>query len=79
MIADRDQLEELIDQHLAEHRVAVDRAFADMGTEKDVEEVDGFLNGLKGLNAAYGKTLQWSSQAEFDKLMLSDEPLRIRG
>lgn len=78
MIADRDQLEGLIDQHLAEHRLALDRSFANMSTAKDAEDVTGFLDGLKALNAAYGKALQWNSQAEFDTLMLSDEPLRIR-
>ena len=79
MIADRDRLEELVDQHLAEHRLALHRAFADIRTGKDADDVTGFLDGLKALNAAYGKALQWNSQAEFDTLMLSDEPLRIRG
>lgn len=35
------------------------------------------LDGLKAPNAAYGKALQWGSQAEFDDAMRSDEQLKL--
>ena len=77
MIADRDRLEELVDRHLAEHEAALDRAFADMAAARDGEDIGRLLDGLNALNAAYGKTLQWGSQAEFDTVMQSDEPLKL--
>ena len=77
MIADRERLEELIDEHLAERRVTLDRTFADMGTAWEDEDLDRFLDALKTLNAVYGKALPWSSQEEFDALMLSDKPLKM--
>lgn len=77
LIADRDRLEELVDRHLAEREIALDRAFADMSTARDGEDIGRFLDGLKALNAAYGKALQWGSQAEFDTVMQSDEPLKL--
>lgn len=77
LIADRDRLEELVDRHLAEREAALDRAFADMSAARDGEDIGRFLNGLKALNAAYGKALQWDSQAEFDTVMQSDEPLKL--
>lgn len=77
MIADRDRLEELVDRHLAEREAALDSAFADMAAARDDEDIGSFLDGLNALNAAYGKALQWSSQAEFDDAMRSDEPLKL--
>ena len=77
LIADRDRLEELVDRHLAEREVALARAFADMAAARDGEEIGRFLDGLNALNAAYGKALQWGSQAEFDTVMQSDEPLKL--
>lgn len=77
LIADRDRLEELVDRHLAEREVALDRTFADMAAARDGEDIGRFLGGLNALNAAYGKTLQWGSQAEFDTVMQSDEPLKL--
>ena len=77
MIADRDRLEELVDRHLADRRIALDRAFADMAAARDDEDIERFLGGLTALNAAWGKALQWSSLTEFDALMESDEPLKL--
>ena len=77
LIADRDRLEELVDRHLAERETALDRAFADMSAARDGEDIGRFLDGLKALNAAYGKALQWGSQTEFDTVMQSDEPLKL--
>ena len=77
MIADRDRLEELVDRHLAEREAALDRTFADMAATRDGEDIGRFLDGLNALNAAYGKALQWGSQAEFDTVMQSDEPLKL--
>ena len=73
MIADRDRLEELIDRHLTVRGVALDCAFADMDTAQDDEDLGMFLDALKELNPS----LQWSSLAEFESVMLSDEPLKI--
>ena len=77
LIADRDRLEKLVDRHLAEREAALDSAFADMAAARDGEDIGSFLYGLNALNAAYGKALQWSSQAEFDDAMRSDEPLKL--
>lgn len=77
MIADRDRLEELVDLHLAERRITLDRTFADMGAAWDDEDHERFLDALRTLNEVYGTALPWSSQAEFDALMLSDKPLKI--
>ena len=77
MIADRDRLEDLVDRHLAERGIALDCTFADMGAARDDEDLGRFLDALKELNSVYGKALQWSSQAEFDALMLSDQPVKL--
>ena len=77
MIADRDRLEELVDRHLAEREIALDRAFADMSAARDGEDIGRFLDGLNALSAAYGEALQWGSQTEFDTVMQSDEPLKL--
>ena len=76
MIADRDRLEDLVDRHLAERRIALGRSFADMCAARDGDDEDlgRFLDALKTLNPA----LPWSSLAEFESsVMLSDEPLKI--
>ena len=73
MIADRDRLEELIDLHLTVRGIALDSAFADMGAARDDEDLGRFLDALKTLNP----TLPWSSLAEFENVMRSDEPLKI--
>ena len=73
MIADRDRLEDLVDRHLAERGIALDCAFADMGEARDDEDLGRFLDALKALNPG----LPWSSLAEFDALMLSDQPVKL--
>ena len=73
MIADRDRLEDLVDRHLAERGIALDCAFADMGAARDDEDLGRFLDALKALNPG----LPWSSLAEFDALMLSDQPVKL--
>ena len=75
MIADREQLEGLVDRHLAERAFALDHTFADMVVARGNQDIGRFLNGLKEVNAAYGKVLPWNSQAEFDSRMDSDAPL----
>ena len=73
MIADRDRLEYLVDRHLADRGIALDCAFADMGAARDDEDLGRFLNALKALSPG----LPWSSLAEFDALMLSDQPVKL--
>ena len=42
LIADRDRLEELVDRHLEEREVVLDRALADMAAARDGEDIGSY-------------------------------------
>ena len=76
LVADREQLQSLVDSHLAE-RQALDRTFADLYSARDANDIDGFLEALCGLNKAYGTILPWGNFDEADSAMLGPEPLKL--
>jgi len=72
LIADREHLELLVETHLTDRKALFACTFTELSTARDDNDVDGFLNGLRKLNAAYGKTLPWRTHREFDNFMLDD-------
>ena len=69
MIADREQLEELVDRHCEAREPALDRTFSDLHAAKRRNDIEGFLAGLVEVNDAYGKTLPWTDFSEFQNFM----------
>ena len=76
LVADREQLQSLVDSHLAE-RWTLDRTFADLYSAHDANDIDGFLEALCGLNKVYGTMLPWGNFDEADSAMLGPEPLKL--
>ena len=72
LISDRNNLETLVETHLADREALFACSFADLRLARDGNDIDGFLNGLEKLNQAYRKTLPWGTHREFDDFMLDD-------
>ena len=72
LVADRNHLEALVDTHLADREALFACTFADLTFARDRNDLDGFLHGLQKLNQAYGRTLPWRTQREFDDFMRDD-------
>ncbi len=72
LVADREQLESMVETHFSGRDALFESTFADLQSARDCGDLDGFLSGLQKLNAAYGKSLPWNTQREFDEFMLDD-------
>ena len=77
MVADREQLQSILNSDLAGRQAVLDRTFADLQSTRDANDIDGFLARLCDLNGAYGAMLPWSNIDEFESNMLSPEPLKL--
>ena len=78
MVADREQLQLIVDSDFSGRQALLGRTFADLRSARSANDIDGFLARLRGLNEAYGALLPWSGFAEFEKtVMLSSEPLKL--
>ena len=70
--ANATQLERILQEHAVEKERLLGSAFDQLRTNYGVEDVDGFLNGLCEIAAAYGGELPWSDFETFDAWMEDD-------
>ena len=77
MVADRKQLQSILDSDLASRQTVLHRTFADLQSTRDASDIDGFLARLCDLNGAYGAMLPWSNLNEFESDMLRPAPLNL--
>ena len=70
--ANATQLERILQEHAVEKERLLGSAFDKLRTNYGVEDVDGFLNGLCEIAAAYGGDLPWSDFETFDAWMEDD-------
>jgi len=77
LVADREQLQSMVDSHLTGRQVLFNRTFADLQAARDTSDIDRFLKGLCKLNEAFSKALPWCNMAEFDNAMSHPDPLKL--
>ncbi len=70
--ANATELERMLREHAVEKERLLRSAFDQLRTNYGVEDVDGFLNGLCEIAAAYGGDLPWSDFETFDAWMEDD-------
>lgn len=72
LIADRQELEVLIESTYKERKLSFEKSFSDFKEGLLTNDVDNIICGLIKINNLYGKTLQFTTQKEFDLFMISD-------
>lgn len=72
LCANATQLERILREHAVEKERLLGSAFDKLRTNYGVEDVDGFLNGLCEIAAAYGGELPWHDFETFDAWMEDD-------
>ena len=77
LVADREELQSMVDSHLTRRQALFNRTFADLQAARDTSDIDRFLKGLCKLNEAFGKALPWCNMAEFDNAMSHPDPLKL--
>ena len=78
IIAYRAELEKLVTAYIAEKLETVQTGFSVIDQAIAEDDIDKFLQGNRYIQEAFGKQeVQFSTQAEFDEFMDSDEALKL--
>ncbi len=73
LLEERDELEKLIEKTYRERKITFEKSFEQFKKGLSSKDVDNVISGLIGINAMYGKKLQFETQEEFDDFMASDD------
>ena len=78
IIAYRAELEKLVTAYIAEKLETVQTGFSVIDQAIAEDDIDKFLQGNRYIQEAFGKQeVQFSTQAEFDEFMDSEEALQL--
>lgn len=72
LIEDRQELEKLIESTYKERKLSFEKSFNDFKQGLLTNDVENIICGLVKINTLYGKTLQFTTQKEFDSFMMSN-------
>ncbi|MCQ2403221.1 MAG: hypothetical protein MJ202_05800 [Lentisphaeria bacterium] len=73
----RAELEQRIEQNLCQMRSLFENAFCAMQHALNTGDVDTYIHATNEITRSFGKKPLYENAAEFDQLMLSNEPLRF--
>jgi hypothetical protein len=77
LIAEKDELKELIEKTYKERKLTFDKSFVEFKQGLSSNSIDEVMSGLIGINAMYGQKLQFSTFEEFDDFMLGDDNFKF--
>lgn len=77
LIAEKEELKELIATTYREHRLTYDKSFLEFKNGLSSHNIESMMCGLVGINSMYNKKLQFASFEEFDALMLCDDDFKL--
>ena len=73
----RIQMELVISNYLQEHKQAFNKAFAEMKTAYNTQDVDGFISGANLITKQLGGKPLFETKQEFDNIMSKKEAIKI--
>lgn len=73
----REEMDEIVNTYLTDHLSTFHDGFCAMDQAIMENDVNGFIAANNEIQEMLGQKAQYSTQAEFDELMLSDEPLTL--
>ncbi len=73
----RMEMEQVVSQYLSEHYDAFEKGFAAMDQAILDNDIDGYIRGNVEIQKVLGYHVQFTSQDEFDELMMSDEAFKL--
>jgi hypothetical protein len=77
LIAEKEELKELIEKTYKERKLTFDKSFDDFKKGLSSDNIDFIMSGLIGINSMYGKTLQFATFEEFDDFMMGDDDFKF--
>jgi len=77
LIAEKEELKELIANTYKERKLTFDKSFSDFKEGLSSDNIESIMNGLIGINSMYGKKLQFATLEEFDSFMLSGDSFKM--
>ena len=70
----RKEINEYMDEYLADYRMSFDNAFKDIKTSLSIGDVDGCIDGFNQITRKLGGKVEFNNMEEFDKRMKDDTP-----
>lgn len=77
LIAEKEELKELIAKTYKERKLTFDKSFSEFKEGLSTSNIESVMSGLIGINSMYNKKLQFATFEEFDDFMLSDESFKF--
>jgi len=77
LIAEKEQLKELIEKTYKERKLTFDKSFSEFQKGLTNNDIDNIMYGLISINSMYGQKLQYETFEEFDSFMCSDESFKF--
>ena len=71
------EMDNVVSKYLTEHYSAFEKGFAAMDKAIVENDIDGYIRGNVEIQKVLGYHVQFTSQEEFDDLMLSDEAFKL--
>lgn len=77
LIAEKEELKELIAKTYKERKLTFDKSFSEFKEGLSTSNIESVMSGLIGINSMYNKKLQFATFEEFDDFMLSDKSFKF--
>ena len=77
LIAEKEELRELIEHTYKERKLTFDKSFSEFKKGLSSNHIDSIMSGLIGINSMYRQTLQFTTFTEFDDFMLGDDDFKF--
>ncbi len=77
LIAEKEELEELIDKTYKQRKLTFEKSFDEFKQGLTDNDIHSIVCGLESINNMYGKRLQFQTFEEFDNFMCSDDTLEL--
>lgn len=76
-LAYRNEMNQMVEQYLSEHLSVIGESFIAMDQAVLEGDVDNFLHSNGELQKLLGRTVQFTTQEQFDELMISDDSFKL--
>jgi len=77
LIAEKNELKELIEKTYKERRLTFEKSFSEFQSGLTNNDIDSVMSGLISINSMYGQKLQYETFEEFDNFMLGDDDFKF--
>ncbi len=77
LIAEKNELKELIEKTYKERRLTFEKSFSEFQSGLTNNDIDSVMSGLISINSMYGQKLQYETFEEFDDFMLGDDDFKF--